>query len=313
MYFPPYIDASGIYLPTYEDRLQDLVSAYHSIFGQEAELDPAVPDYQLLSVFAKALDDTSALVLAAYNSRNPAYASGQALDLLLPQYGMMREPGETDAKARARMNLAMASRGIFTFEAMEAAIRAVPNVTHVMIRVNEEDTTVDGVPGHTIAAYVNNGNAGQIAEAIWNSSVCKAEISRKTVKTDALPEEMKNEEETVQEPEEPEEENPAADETVITLLKVKDKSGKAELTFLSNRFFSIRYEDGTSEKGKFFRKNGNIVLVREADPEKTELEIKWNEEAKVYELAFIPTDDPETNVDFELTEGDVQKLLPYIS
>ena len=71
-YFPPYIDATGIHMPTYEDRLSDLCAAYRSIFGPEAELSPAVPDYQLLSVFARALDDASALVLAAYNSRNPA-------------------------------------------------------------------------------------------------------------------------------------------------------------------------------------------------------------------------------------------------
>ncbi len=166
-YFPPYIDESGIHMPTYEDRLQDLCAAYRSIFGQEAELDPAVPDYQLLSVFAKALDDTSALVLQAYNSRNPLYASGQALDLLLPQYGIAREPGESDASVRERMNLATAERGAFSMSAMEAAIRAIPGVTHVLIRVNEESTTVDGVPAHTIAAYVVNGNAGQIAEAIW--------------------------------------------------------------------------------------------------------------------------------------------------
>ena len=75
-YFAPYIDASGIHMPTYEDRLQDLCSAYRSIFGLEAELSPAVPDYQLLSVFAKALDDASAFVVAGYNSRNPMYASG---------------------------------------------------------------------------------------------------------------------------------------------------------------------------------------------------------------------------------------------
>ena len=41
-YFTPYIDSSGIHLPTYEDRLQDLCSAYRSIFGQEAGLSPAV-------------------------------------------------------------------------------------------------------------------------------------------------------------------------------------------------------------------------------------------------------------------------------
>ena len=166
-YFAPYIDASGIHMPTYEDRLQDLLSAYRSIFGQEAELSPAVPDYQLLSVFAKALDDTSALVLSAYNSRNPAYASGQALDLLLPQYGIVREAGESDASVRARMNLVTASRGFFSLKSMEAAIREIPNVTHVQIRANDEDSAVDGIPAHTIAAYVNNGNAGLIADAIW--------------------------------------------------------------------------------------------------------------------------------------------------
>lgn len=166
-YFPPYIDETGIHMPTYEDRLQDLLSAYRSIFGQEAELSPAVPDYQLLSVFAKALDDTSALVLQAYNSRNPLYASGQALDLLLPQYGIVREPGETDASVRARMNLATAARSAFSLDAMEAELRKISGVTHLLIRVNDEDTAVDSVPGHTVAAYVNGGNAGLIAGAIW--------------------------------------------------------------------------------------------------------------------------------------------------
>ena len=166
-YFTPRIDASGIHMPTYEDRLEDLCSAYRMIFGQEAALTPEVPDYQLLSVFAKALDDTSALVLQAYNSRNPAYASGQALDLLLPQYGITRQAGETDAEVRKRMNAATAARGAFSMDSLEAAIREVPGVTQVLIRVNEEDTEMDGIPGHTIAACVNNGDLDRIAEAIW--------------------------------------------------------------------------------------------------------------------------------------------------
>ena len=171
-YFAPYIDASGIHMPTYEDRLQDLLSAYRTIFGQEAELSPAVPDYQLLSVFAKALDDTSALVLQAYNSRNPLYASGQALDLLLPQYGITRQAGESDASARARMRLASAARGAFSMDAMEAALRQISGVTHVRIRVNDEDT---------------GGNAGLIAEAIWRKKppgIATAGTTSRTV-TDA--------------------------------------------------------------------------------------------------------------------------------
>ena len=166
-YFPPYIDASGIHLPTYADRLEDLCSAYRTIFGQEAELSPAVPDYQLLSVFAKALDDVSALALMAYNSRNPAYASGQALDLLLPAYGISRLPGETDAEARVRMKHALAARGVSSAEAMEAAIREIPGADHVKIRVNDGDAAVDGIPGHTIAALSDGGSAQRIAEAIW--------------------------------------------------------------------------------------------------------------------------------------------------
>ena len=75
-YFAPYIDGTGLHMPTYEDRLSDLVSAYRSIFGIDAEMSEAVPDYQLLSVFAKALDDTSALVLQAYNAEADLSGTG---------------------------------------------------------------------------------------------------------------------------------------------------------------------------------------------------------------------------------------------
>ena len=48
-YFAPYIEDTGLHMPTYEDRLEDLVSAYRSIFGVDAEMSESVPDYQLLS------------------------------------------------------------------------------------------------------------------------------------------------------------------------------------------------------------------------------------------------------------------------
>ena len=66
-YFAPYIDDTGLHIPTYEYSLEVLVSAYRSIFGVDAEMSESVPDYQLLSVLAKALDDTSALVLQLMN------------------------------------------------------------------------------------------------------------------------------------------------------------------------------------------------------------------------------------------------------
>jgi len=167
-YFAPYIDGTGLHLPTYEDRLEALEESYRSIFGPEAVLTEAVPDYQLLSVFARALDDVSALVLQTYNSRSPAYAAGAALDLLLPQYGLSREPGETDAEVRARISAALAARGTSTADALLAAVRSVPYVHKAKLYVNDTDETdANGIPGHSVAVVVQGGNAQKIAGAVY--------------------------------------------------------------------------------------------------------------------------------------------------
>ena len=124
MYFTPYIDGNGVHIPSYEDRMEALVASYRNIFGADVNLEISSPDYQLLSVFAKALDDTSALVLQAYNSRNPLYASGNALDLLLPMYGLSRASGEDDAAARGRISAALAAKGAGSLDAVNAAVRS---------------------------------------------------------------------------------------------------------------------------------------------------------------------------------------------
>ncbi|MCR4875565.1 MAG: hypothetical protein K5922_00165, partial [Clostridiales bacterium] len=91
MYFTPYIDASGVHLPTYQDRLDALVSSYQTIFSPEANLEISSPDYQLLSVFARALDDLSQLLLYGCGCLNPDDGVGTALDLLMPLCGRHRE------------------------------------------------------------------------------------------------------------------------------------------------------------------------------------------------------------------------------
>lgn len=168
-YFAPYIDGSGIHMPTYEERLSELSDAYRNIFGIDAELSASVPDYQLLSVFAKALDDVSALVLQAYNSRNPAYASGRALDLLLPQYGISREVGETDASVRARIRQSLASRGVGSQDALLAAVKSARNVRDALVYVNDTDSTDSiGIPAHSIAVVTRAGAANAVAQAIYD-------------------------------------------------------------------------------------------------------------------------------------------------
>lgn len=168
-YFAPYIDGAGIHMPTYEERLEALTEAYRGIFGAGAELSAAAPDYQLLSVFARALDDVSALVLQAYNSRNPAYASGNALDLLLPQYGLIREAGETDASVRNRIRHALASRGSGSKDAILAAVRSAGGAMDALVYVNETDAPDSlGIPGHSIAVVVRGGGANAVAQAIYD-------------------------------------------------------------------------------------------------------------------------------------------------
>lgn len=89
-YFEPYIDSEGIHVPTYDDILEYLVAQYKGIFGEDVYLGIETPDYQLLSIFAKCLDDYSSLAIGAYNSRNPNYASGNSLDVIVQVAGMIR-------------------------------------------------------------------------------------------------------------------------------------------------------------------------------------------------------------------------------
>ena len=168
-YFAPCIDETGIHMPTYEERLADLEEAYRNIFGIDAELSESVPDYQLLSVFAKALDDVSALVLQAYNSRNPMYATGNAMDLLLPQYGLTRQPGETDASCRARIRHSLSGRSMGTADALLSAVKNVPVVKDAKLYINESDSTdANGIPAHSVAVVTRGGGTAALAQAIYD-------------------------------------------------------------------------------------------------------------------------------------------------
>lgn len=167
-YFAPYIDSTGLHMPTYEDRLAALCDSYRSIFGLDAELSESVPDYQLLSVFARALDDASAFTLAAYNSRDPFTAQGAALDLLLPMYGLVRLSGETDAEARDRILSALAGNGRSMIDNIEAEIWKVASVKKVLIHENDTNSTdAQGVPAHSLCCLVQAGRQDDIAAAIF--------------------------------------------------------------------------------------------------------------------------------------------------
>lgn len=89
-YVKPYIDATGLHLPDYASVRDYLSGEFLRIFGQDLYLGEDSQDYQMISLFADALDDVNALVIEAYNSRNPDFARGTSLDLMLPLNGLSR-------------------------------------------------------------------------------------------------------------------------------------------------------------------------------------------------------------------------------
>ncbi len=169
-YFAPYLDGKGIHLPTYEDRLASLCEAYRSIYGAEAELSAPVQDYQLLSVFAKALDDVSALTLKAFNACNPMYATGTDLDLLLPLYNMTREAGESDASVRARIWRYLREKHPDSCSRILEAVKGTDHVAEARVYINDTDTTDEnGIPPHAMAVVARGGYADDIAQAIYDN------------------------------------------------------------------------------------------------------------------------------------------------
>ena len=93
-YYRPSIDAAGIHVPTYDDIMEYLSEKYREIFGDDVYLGVDSKDRQMLSMFAKVMDDYAALAIDAYNARSPLYATGDSLDVLCTVVGISRRPSE---------------------------------------------------------------------------------------------------------------------------------------------------------------------------------------------------------------------------
>lgn len=89
-YFAPYLDENGLHIPTYTDIRDYFIAGYKNIFGSDIYLGEDSQDYEMISLYAKAMDDFAALAVDDYNSRNPNYATATTLDLLLPINGIKR-------------------------------------------------------------------------------------------------------------------------------------------------------------------------------------------------------------------------------
>ncbi len=90
-YFSPYIDKSGLHVPTYADILDDMIATMKTIYGDDIYLGNDSADYQFLSIFALKQADTLQAVKQAYNSRSPSTAIGAALDSIVKLNGIARK------------------------------------------------------------------------------------------------------------------------------------------------------------------------------------------------------------------------------
>ena len=91
-YQAPYIDNTGLHTNTYPDILQYLVDGSRSIFGQDIYLGEDSQDYQLLSIFARAIYDEEQCAQVNYQCRSPLTAKlTDALDGLVTINGLTRK------------------------------------------------------------------------------------------------------------------------------------------------------------------------------------------------------------------------------
>lgn len=84
------ITPTGPVVPTYNDVLVALQSAFLGIFGSDSYIAPDSKDGQLLAVFAQAISDCNNQIAQTYLQFSPATATGVGLDYVVKVNGIRR-------------------------------------------------------------------------------------------------------------------------------------------------------------------------------------------------------------------------------
>ncbi len=91
-YTAPYIDETGLHVPTYTDIRDYLITEMQAIFGEDIYIDNDSMDYQQISIFARKIFETNALLQLVYNNRTPITAIGVGLDNICVLGNIQRKP-----------------------------------------------------------------------------------------------------------------------------------------------------------------------------------------------------------------------------
>ena len=84
------IGPTGITAPTYADILASLHDSYRSIYGSDVYLEADSQDGQMIAIFALAIHDCNASVIAAYNQFSPVMSRGEGLSSVVKINGLRR-------------------------------------------------------------------------------------------------------------------------------------------------------------------------------------------------------------------------------
>jgi uncharacterized phage protein gp47/JayE len=90
-YVAPYVDSTGLTIPSYNDIRDDLIAQVKTIYGNDVYIENDSADYQYISAVALKIHDTLQSVQLAYNSRSPLTAIGSGLDAIVKLNGIKRK------------------------------------------------------------------------------------------------------------------------------------------------------------------------------------------------------------------------------
>ena len=91
-YFAPYIDETGLHMPTYIDIRNKQIEDAKNIFGQDIYLGEDSQDYQYICTISEKIYDAFQLAQQVYNNRGPNVAIGTGLDSIVKINGIKRKP-----------------------------------------------------------------------------------------------------------------------------------------------------------------------------------------------------------------------------
>lgn len=161
--------ASGITIKSFREIREALEKDFKGTFGYDLNTSSSSPDGLLIDLFAYAAMEAAQTVQAALANLDVATAEGVFLDRIATIAGIARDPGETDASLRDRIGKAEFG-GMATFDGMLTYLFDKLG-GGISMKSNEEPEEMGGIPGHSVAVYVNQSvtsSDDEIAAAIWH-------------------------------------------------------------------------------------------------------------------------------------------------